>query len=247
MTSLHELDIVIPFHPKDTPSVLKCIRSCKQHVEGCRNIYLISKDDPHVDGAKWVPEESFPFKFDDIKAMLEGGRGDRYGWYLQQLLKLYADTVIDGLSEHYLVVDSDVVFKNRVQFITADGTPCYAYGREYYAPYFAHIARILPDVHKVFPDRSGICHHMIFTRRILEEIRGRLGGADAAWKTIIGAIDKNELSGFSEYELYFNYMLIYHSSQMQIRPLSWTDARYESDNDNRYHYVAYHSWMRSGA
>jgi hypothetical protein len=241
------LDIVIPFHPKDTPSVVKCVDSCKLFVEGCRNIYLISKTNPGIEGTIWVAEDAFPFKFADIEAVLQGGRVDRSGWYLQQLLKLYVDTIVCGgqLSEHFLIVDSDVVFKNHVQFITEDGIPCYAYGREHYNPYFTTLSKILPEVHRVFPDKSGICHHMIFSRKVLEEIRNRLGGAATAWKTIMAAIDKYELSGFSEYELYFNYMLIHHSSAIKLRPLQWKDARYESDNDNNYHYVAYHSWMRA--
>ncbi len=32
----------------------------------------------------------------------------RAGWYLQQLLKLYAHAVVPGLSEHYLVLNADV-------------------------------------------------------------------------------------------------------------------------------------------
>jgi hypothetical protein len=239
-----QLDIVIPFHPKDTPSVIKCVDSCRLFVEGCRNIYLISKENPGIEGTNWVPEDAFPFKFADIEAVLQGGRVDRTGWYFQQFLKLYADTVIGGISEHFLIVDSDVVFKNMVKFIEADGAPCYAYGGENYQPYFALISKILPEIRRVFPDKSGICHHMVFSCTVLEEIRSRLGGTAAAWRTIMAAVDKNELSGFSEYELYFNYMLTHHSAKMHIRPLAWRDARYESDNDNNYHYVAYHSWMR---
>ena len=242
MSNPQALDIVIPYHPKDVETIIKCVDSCRMFVKDVRNIYILSRDNPHVDGTTWIPEESFHFKMADIRAA--GIREDRVGWYFQQLMKIHADMVIDGLSENFLIVDSDVVFKNQVDFFNANGKPYYAFGREYYEPYFKHMARLFPGLTKQFADKSGICHHMVFNLHVLAEIRGKIGGDAVAWKAILGAVDTTEMSGFSEYELYFNYMIKYHPSEMEIRPLAWTDARYESDNDNNYHYVAYHAWMR---
>jgi hypothetical protein len=248
------MDIVIPFHPKDTASVRKCVISCRVFVEGCARIFLVSREDPAISGTIWVDEDRFPFSFSDIHAIMTAeptGRKDRTGWYLQQLLKLYIDTVVEDLSPHYLIVDSDVVFKRPVQMICGDGIPCYAYGREKYPPYFTIMERLVPGLGRQIEDKSGICHHMVFSRWAVAEIRERIcagqGQGHNAWKVIMAAVDKQELSGFSEYELYFNYMLRYHADKIILRPLRWKDAPREMPDDREYDYVAYHAWMRQGA
>ncbi len=237
------MDIVIPFHPKDRESVAKCVISCRVFVKSCRTIYLISKEDPNIKDTVWIPEESpaIGFKYADIAPRV---REDRIGWYLQQLLKLHADILIPSISEHFLIVDSDVVFRRPVTMFSHDGKPCYAYGREYYKPYFECMSRLIPGLNRQFEDKSGICHHMIFTRKYLEEIRALLGGKEIAWKTIMDVINPTELSGFSEYELYFNYMIKNHMSEIVIRQLQWKDAPREHSSDKMFDYVAYHSWMR---
>ena len=65
------------------------------------------------DAAEWIPEDAFPFAVDDIVAALPSAWGKsahkgneevtvihnerRAGWYLQQLLKLYAHQVVSAI------------------------------------------------------------------------------------------------------------------------------------------------------
>jgi hypothetical protein len=246
------MDIVIPFHPKDIDTVQKCVISCRVFVEKCRNIYLVCREDPRIPKTIWLAESAFTFSYDDIRAELASvpnGRVERTGWYLQQLLKIHIDDVLgDKLSDNFLVVDSDVIFRRPVSFIAEDGICLYAWGREFYTPYFTAMGRMLPGLGRVFADKSGICHHMVFNRGVLRELKERIVGGSGrpAWKAIIDAVDKSELSGFSEYETYFNYVLKYHPSAIRLRQLAWRDAAYESADDRNYDYVAYHAWMRRG-
>ena len=54
------------------------------------------------------------------------GKLTRNGWYLQQLLKLYAGLTIPNILENYLVVDSDVFFLKPIHFYE-DGKFIYTY------------------------------------------------------------------------------------------------------------------------
>jgi hypothetical protein len=244
------MDIIIPFHPKDAPSVRKCVISCRVFVQSCRNIYLVSKENPNIKNTIWIDESLFPFTYNDIHVCMtvDGGRADRTGWYLQQLLKIYVDTVIPELSDNYLIVDSDVVFRRPIKMLTDNNIPLLCHGHEYYKPYFTIMNKLIPGLERQIANKSGICHHIIFTRTIMKEIRECIetiaGTGEPAWKIIMNAVDKNELSGFSEYELYFNYCLKYHPNSIIIRGLRWKDAPCEMPDDNTYDYVAYHSWMR---
>jgi hypothetical protein len=53
-------------------------------------------------------------------------------------------------------------------------------------------------------------------------------------------------SGASEYEIYFNYMLINHNDKINIRFLKWQNMKYTIDNnlDNGdLDYVSYHWYL----
>ena len=57
---------------------------------------------------------------------------------------------------------------------------------------------------------SGICHHMLFKKEILEEIFTFIetGKDKKFWKLALESISPGQTpySGFSEYELYFTYL-----------------------------------------
>ena len=52
-------------------------------------------------------------------------------------------------------------------------------------------------------------------------------------------------SGASEYELYFNYMLIYHKDICTIRQLNWTNkpSNYIVNQNENYDFVSICSWI----
>ena len=93
-----------------------------------------------------------------------------FGWYYQQLLKLYALYAIPKISSNVLCLDSDTVFLNPVSFISEEGGSLFNPGYEYHKPYFEHIARFVPGLKKVYPKYSGISHHMLFQKPIMDDL-----------------------------------------------------------------------------
>ena len=68
-----------------------------------------------IDGCITIFEKIFPFSLDTV-AKIHGKR-DRNGWYLQQLLKLYAGKIIPNILDKYLVIDSDTFFLKPTKII----------------------------------------------------------------------------------------------------------------------------------
>jgi len=247
------IDIVIPFHPKDSKILPYCIKGLN-NVKNKGKIYLISVTNPKIDNTIFIDESIFPFNKESIIQYIGEENKSRAGWYLQQLLKIYCFNVIPNLSENYLVVDSETVFLNEVQFIE-DNKLLFATGNENHLPYFKHMECILPSLKKQI-DKSGVCHHMIFSQYYLKNMFNNFN--NNVLDSFMKCVDKenSSLSGMSEYEIFFNYMQQYHPNNMKIRELRWANIneisnynKYTSlddvldDNKNKYDFITIHSYM----
>ena len=125
--------------------------------------------------------------------------------------------------------------------------------------YHTHLQKLLPNLPAVFrrhrPSYSGIAHHMLIQKDVIEslfELIERLH-KKPAWQaicecvTLLGNHYKLPKSGFSEYEIYFNYFFA-TSNQGKIRHLKWNDIS-SIDNLNSYkaqgyHFIACHVYLR---
>jgi len=174
---------------------------------------------------------------------------DRNGWYLQQLLKLYAGKTISGILEKYLVIDSDTFFLKPTRFI--ENNKClYNFGTEYHKPYFDHMFHLDKDLIRFDKYKSGICHHMMFETKYINELISKIetNHYDTFFNVFLKSVSQTQItgSGASEYEIYFNYMLINHSDKINIRFLKWQNMKYTKDNnlDNGdLDYVSYHWYL----
>ena len=109
-------DIVIPIGPNDIDVVKTQLEYTKKNILGYRNIYIICYDETiQIDGCIHIPEKIFPFSIETVAEY--HGKLDRNGWYLQQLLKLYAGLVIPDILDKYLVLDSDTFFFKTNRFL----------------------------------------------------------------------------------------------------------------------------------
>jgi hypothetical protein len=77
-----------------------------------RNIYIVTKTSCFANTIKYftdpvivIDESIFPFA-DQIA--IYHGKNSRNGWYLQQLIKLYAGLVVPGILDRYLVIDGNI-------------------------------------------------------------------------------------------------------------------------------------------
>ena len=163
---------------------------------------------------------------------------------MQQLLKLYAGKVIPGILDKYLVIDSDTFFLKPTTFVE-DNKCLYNYGTEYHLPYFHHMTNLDNDFVKIDKYKSGICHHMIFETKYINELFNRIekNHNDYFYNVFLNLITETQASGASEYEIYFNHMLKYNPNKIKIRKLNWKNGNSIETNSNL-DYISVHYYMR---
>ena len=233
-------DIVIPVGPNDKDIIYKQIEYTKKNIIGYRHIYLICYDPSiNIDGCITIDEKIFPFTIETVSKF--HGKLDKNGWYLQQLLKLYAGKIIPDILERYLVIDSDTFFLKPTIFV--ENNKClYNFGTEYHEPYFTHMLQLDKDLIKVDKNKSGICHYMMFETKYINELISKIeNNHNDIFYNIFLKFVSDYGAGASEYEMYFNYMLKNHSDKITINKLEWANT----DNlHSKLDYISYHYYMR---
>ena len=249
MMSEKLFDIVIPMGPNEKIIIEKQIECTKKNIIGYRNIYIISYDPTlNIEGCITINENIFPFSINTINNIY--GIQKRNGWYLQQLLKLYAGLIIPDILDKYLVIDTDTFFIKPVKFIENDKC-LYSYGTEYHIPYFYHMKCLNSSFTKVFKDKSGICHHMIFETKYVKEIIENVerNHNDLFYNIFLKNVNLNHIihSGASEYEIYFNYIFKYHEDDVKLRRLNWKNTNVLNEEvltNTDLDFVSYHYYAR---
>ncbi len=253
------IDIVIPCCGKDIEVLDLCIEGAKENVANFRRIIVVSAE-KYTDNAEWFDENDYPFSLRDVahelidndnKAEKYLKYGGRVGWYFQQLLKLYAHLVIPGLSANVLILDADTIFLKPVSFLNEQNGGLYATASSMHPPYFKHMKKLIPDFGPVYENVSGIAHHMLFQKAIILDLLQTIEGIHQieAWKILCRLVDNKSLyySGFSEYEIYFNFVFS-QTDQIEIRPLNFRDIARLKDipywKKQGYDFVSCHSYMR---
>jgi hypothetical protein len=249
-------DIVIPLGPNEVSNIHEQILYTKKNIIGYRNIYIVTLDTPiEIDNCIIIDECIFPFKeFISSFFAQYNGKHNRNGWYFQQLIKLYAGIYIPNILDNYLVLDADVFFLKPTIFME-NNKPIFSTGTEYHIPYFTHMNLLHNSLTKVY-NKSGICHHMLFNKQYIDELFNIVEDNHKIpfWQAfILNVIEhKNHNiicseSGASEYEIYFNYLIKYHSNDIIIRDLCWKNIckrnfTIESNNLNN-DYISVCNWM----
>lgn len=128
-------------------------------------------------------------------------------------------------------------------------------GDEYHIPYFVHMNKLHENLTKSF-NKSGICHHMLFGKKYINEIFELVEEKHKKpfWQVFILCVEEHKNhhldaddSGASEYEVYFNYMVKNHNNDIIIRNLAWAGISigdYESKRFNQGNdYISVCAWM----
>jgi len=242
------IDVVIPLGPGDLDIVDFSVRSVRAHIKDVRNIYLVSASDPGIAGARFIDERNFPFDIDSVRQML--GAHDSSDRYLQQLIKLYFPLVTPGSLEQVLAVDAGTIFLRACRFVEGR-RPIFNFGDGYHSPYFEHMTRLYPALHRMFA-YSGATHCMMFRRAWLAELHKNVEEIHAHlpfWKAYLQTIDPANLErDASEEELYFHFCLMFHASDLVIRNFRWSNAASVEDVKlDRQDYVSLNHRVRKGA
>jgi len=259
-----DIDVVIVSHSKDAETLDLCIKGIKANCKRVRRVIVVSEK-RLTDKAEWFDEKLYPFSIDDVMMTIAKGdrkKGEKYfstsnrscGWFLQQLLKLYAAFVIEDISSNVLVIDADTIFMNPVDFLNKRHGGLFAFNRiEPKERYLRHADRLLPDYKRVHTEVYSVCHHMLFQRPILEDLFNVVEEYHQVpfWVAFCSCVDLDEDKvAASEYEIYFSFAFN-HTDQVGLRELKWTNSAYLNKMNefkrHGYHYVSFHSYARERA
>ncbi|HCU00804.1 TPA: hypothetical protein DIC20_03820 [Candidatus Dependentiae bacterium] len=253
------IDVLIACHEKDQDVLQLCIQSAKKHVQNVRRI-IVASDRRLSDDAEWYDESLLSFskksisdEFSSLDPSFKTSpeKQARVGWYFKQILNFYAPFEIPNISSNVLILDADTVLLRTVTFVDEEGNMLHAPGAEYHIPYFEHMQKFLPGLKRVFHKLSGISHHMLFQRAVLEDLFNLIESRHNCkfWQAYCRCVDIKDiaLAGAADYEIYFNFVL-QRSNQIKIRPLKWTNINQLSFitpcQEARYHFVSCHHWTR---
>lgn len=212
--SKEKIDVVIPIIEKDLrilPLCLEGVRQCVAHT--IKDIYIVARPSEAItafckeQGLIFVDECSvlgFGPKDLDIKVpQSDGTTRDRSGWLFQQLIKLSGRV---GTCEHYLCIDADHVLIRPHIFLSDKGETVFYMSYEQHMPYYANIEKLVPGL--TLDTLSYVDHKMLFSRKHLSELHQLLeSNSGKSWiDVILENYDRTQIAGFSEFELYGNFV-----------------------------------------
>lgn len=253
------IDVVIPCHPKDFPILEECVRGIRENGKDVRRIIVVTEQVNQRElrkiirlfGVEIFPEEAYPFNIE--KVGLEVGCHDNRGWFFQQLLKIYAFSMISGLTDHILLLDADTVFLNPCEFVTEDGKTLFTPSKRRHNPYFLHAERLVPSFQENSYGLSGICNFMVFRRDVIAKLMREVEvyHKKPFWKAFLHEVepDWRHWVGASEYEIYFNYFLANYPQEYSLQTLKWDESlkhirSLQQYKEAGYHFVTCHHWQR---
>lgn len=226
-------DVVICLGPNDFNILDESINRIEKYVKNLNKIYIITPLDiidknfllnssiNNFNNIIVVNENIFPFSKKYIDDLFK--TPERSGWYLQQLLKIYAPIIIKEIKNNYVIIDIDVFFHNDVKFFDKDKI-LFNIGDQYWIHYFIHMNKLHPYLKKLI-NVSGICHLMPMKRHIVESLLKLVENYHNKpfWKAFLDCVEPyNYLySGCSEYEILFNYTIKRYINEMKIVQLEW--------------------------
>lgn len=215
-----QYDVVIPYHVKDSKVIGECVRSCKEYMEGVRNIYIVTNDDfefPGVQGVYVAKQDDF---FEEkptiqyIKDCWEKVNKDlshRAGWMFQQFVKMGACYSIKGLTEKYIVMDADVVLLNPMNLVNNAGKMRLFEGVVVHKPYIECYEKLV-GLDPILPSRSYVSHMMMFDKKIMQELLDHIEKKHSRpwYDAVLDNMNMFEPSPFSEFQSYGEYVFSKH-------------------------------------
>lgn len=229
------IDIIICVGSKDAKDIKTLVNNIKEYIIDVNKIYLIMPKkilqkyrvfDYIVEN---IDETIFPFDKEYIDNLFKCP--ERSGWYLQQLLKIYAPIVIPNILDNFVIIDADTKFYNKVNFFEND-TILFNVDLAQWEPYIEHIEKLFSKI-KITTRFSGVTNVMPMKRHIIENMLEKVKEEhnEEFWKVFLDKVDPQHYqhSGASEYEMLFHFTLTFFPDESKIRPLKFK-------NSNRFTY-----------
>ena len=246
-----DMDVLIPVEQQNIKYIDGILSHTNKNVKDLRQIIIVTNADV-------LHTRSITRSYSNVQVMdedtmdvvrlckqhINGTRpSSRKGWYLQQLIKLYAWT-IPGISNNYLVLDADTFLFRPTEFVV-DGKLLFSSSDESHAPYREHRKTLHPNLDVDEPE-SGICHHMVFNTTMVQGLLDLVERHNSKpfWLSFVDAVQNDHwaLSGASEYEMFFIYVCRFVPECAQKRLLQQQnsgmyDPYFEGDLLSVHHYM----------
>lgn len=226
----HEpIDVVIPIIAKDLailPLCLQGVRQCVPHP--IQHIYIVAPLQDEI--IRFCQENDLQFVAEDTVLgfspkelnlqipLPDGSQWNRSGWLFQQLVKLSGRV---GTCRYYLCIDADHVLIRPHVFLTEDHKTVFYMSYEEHQPYYDNNHRLLPDL--PLAPLSYVDHKMLFDKEQLSRLHAVLAPQSGkTWiETIVNSYDRQCFAGFSEFELYGNFVTEKVTRPWQQKRLSY--------------------------
>ncbi len=214
-----KLDVVIPVIKKDLetlPLVVNSIRKYLRHpvgkiiIFGPKDIDVINFCNKHK--CEFVNElDVLSISPSDIDYKIDGY--NRAGWIYQQLIKLSVDKI--SAQKHVLVIDADTMLTQPQKF-EIRGKQLLLVSDEFHWPYVETFRRVFG--YNPIARFSFVSHQMLFDTKRLRQLKHEIEkDSGVKWfEKILASLDKKEISSFSEYETYGNWMLINYPNEVKF-------------------------------
>lgn len=240
------IDIYIPASIKDVIALRQVIENALTHINHPINkLYIVGKRCIEFEkicnefNATFLNEtEVLGYDKDRINYWVNGE--DRSGWLYQQLLKLNADRVVE--MEYFLVLDADTILLKQKIFYYR-GRMIFDFSQERHEPYHVVYEKILKR--KTTSRLSFISHYMLFNKELLQRLKLEIELIHGKnWDdAILENVDYTNTSGFSEYELYGNFLL--EKCPYKIKMEYWFNSISQSNSYPNYiKSVSFHSHIK---
>lgn len=231
-------DVVIVSHYKDYETLPLCIESIKKYIPDHARIFVIGNREIYDKDFIFVHESNF-YRYinpEDMKNQWKQHNSrlaPRAFWIFQQFLKLGAPLIIEDLSENYLCVDSDIAWIRPQKFISDTGhffyskhKACCCCPKGLHAEYIRISHKLLGEKCAKIAPFSFIAHHMIFNKTMVKKMLDCIeGNFNKPWyKAIFSSLNFNQVSNFSEYELYGNWLWNNYPDHIDHKQVEWAGA-----------------------
>jgi hypothetical protein len=158
---------------------------------------------------------------DAIRERIRNFNPNRYGWCLQQFLKIEA--CLSSKSDYCLLLDSDTILLHPRQWVNIHGKTILMPSEEFHQPYFDFITKLgVPESQNSI---SFVSHHLVLNRIVLEQLMKRYIGSKST-ESLLNKVellsDRNESSPFCvDFEFYAQFL--YTAENSSVFPEKWAN------------------------
>lgn len=227
---LPDIELVIPCHPKDFRLLDAAIEMAKKFSRNpITSVTLITPEKfanqlQSLFANETVLTDEAVLGIDLINELRKYLPVDRYGWSIQQILKIK----FSYKSKHpgVLIIDSDTLLCSPVTWLTNSGIQRLSFSNEFHAPYALNTEK-----HWGPPGRSTgmsfVTHFQLFQPEILKSMFPTIETDLINWMSVT---NWNEASAFSEYHSYGTWLL--NNAPERVRLASWGNrVNFKKPND----------------